>query len=54
MQDNIDVNLLIQSFSEKITQLTNDLIIKDTIIKQLNVQIENLIEQLNENDKEEK
>lgn len=53
MQDNIDVNLLIQSFSEKITQLTNDLIIKDTIIKQLSAQIEKLVNQNSLNDKEE-
>lgn len=50
MQDNIDVNLLLQSFSEKIVQLTNDLIIKDTIIKQLNVEIEKLTNKENEND----
>lgn len=52
MQDNIDVNLLIQSFSEKITQLTNDLIIKDTIIKQLNAHIEKLVNENNLNDKD--
>lgn len=52
MQDNLDVNLLIQSFSEKIAQLTNDLIIKDAIIKQLNSQMENLINQLNDKEDE--
>lgn len=42
--NDIDVNLLIQTFTEKITQLSNELVIKETIIKQLTSQInQNLI-----------
>jgi hypothetical protein len=38
---NIDVNLIIQSFQERINQLTTEAIIKDATIKQLMLQIEN-------------
>lgn len=36
----IDVNLIIQSFQEKISQLTTELVIKDATIKQLMLQME--------------
>lgn len=42
MEDNIDINLLVQSFSERIAQLTNDNIVKDTVIKQLTARIEEI------------
>jgi hypothetical protein len=42
MQDqNIDVNLIIQSFQEKITQLVTENVVKEATIKQLMLQIEN-------------
>lgn len=37
--NDIDVNLLIQTFTEKIAQLTNELVVKETIIKQLTTQL---------------
>lgn len=50
MQDtNLDVNLIIQSFQEKLNQLTTDLIVKEATIKQLSMQIQQLLE----NEKEE-
>lgn len=52
-QENLDVNLLIESFSEKIMQLSNESVLKETTIKQLNktieqanIKIENLSKQL--------
>lgn len=46
MEDDIDINLLIQSYSQKITHLTNELIVKETIIKQLSSKIEKLEEEI--------
>lgn len=41
MQDqNIDVNLVIQSFQERITQLTMEIVVKDATIKQLTSKLE--------------
>jgi hypothetical protein len=41
MQDqNLDVNLIIQAFQEKVTQLTIDNIVKDATIKQLTMQLQ--------------
>ena len=41
MQDqNLDVNLIIQAFQEKVTQLTMDNIVKDATIKQLTMQLQ--------------
>lgn len=37
---NLDVNLIIQSFQEKVTQLITELVIKDATIKQLAIQLE--------------
>lgn len=42
MQDGIDVNALVQSFSERVAQLTNDNILKDAVIRQLSAKIEEL------------
>lgn len=52
MQENeLDVNMLIQSFTDRVSQLTNDNIVKDAIIKQLTAKIEELT---NSNNVEEK
>lgn len=42
MQDSIDINLLIQVYNEKLNQLSTEIIIKETIIKQLSHKIEEL------------
>ena len=41
--DDLDINILVQTFSEKISQLTTDLVVKEATIKQLNIKIANLI-----------
>jgi len=35
-EQNLDINLVIQTFQEKIAQLTTDLVVKEATIKQLN------------------
>ena len=47
-ENNLDINLVIQTFQEKVNQLMNDLIIKEATIKQLLAQIQHL--QVNEDD----
>lgn len=42
--EDIDVNILIQVFNEKISSLMTDIVIKDTTIRQLSMQIEALKE----------
>lgn len=45
MQDqNLDVNLIIQSFQEKINQLMTESIVKDATIKQLSAQLQAMSE----------
>jgi hypothetical protein len=39
-EQNLDVNLIIQSFQEKISQLVTELVVKDATIKQLSLQLE--------------
>ena len=39
MNEDLDVNILVQTFNERIAQLTTELIIKETTIKQLNATI---------------
>lgn len=39
---NIDVNLIIQSFQEKISQLITEVVVKDATIKQLTLQLQQL------------
>jgi ribosomal protein S6 len=40
MQENgLDINIVIEVFKEKISQLTNDLILKEAIIRQLNMNL---------------
>lgn len=41
-ENELDVNMLIQSFTDRVSQLTNDNILKDAIIKQLTAKIEEL------------
>jgi hypothetical protein len=41
---NIDVNLIIQSFQERINQLLTEVVVKDATIKQLMAQLEELSE----------
>ncbi len=36
---NIDINLIVQSFQEKISQLITEVVIKDATIKQLTLQL---------------
>ena len=45
--EDIDINLLVQTFSEKITQLINECVIKDTMIKQLSSRIDGLEKEKN-------
>ena len=39
-EQNLDVNLIVQSFQEKISQLITEVVVKDATIKQLTAQIE--------------
>lgn len=49
MQDaNLDVNLIIQVFQEKVNQLTTENIIKDATIRQLAAQMEELTKKFND------
>ena len=52
MEEDIDINILIQSYSQKITQLTNELVIKETVIKQLSSKLESLEKELESLSKE--
>ena len=38
-EQNLDVNLIIQSFQERISQLITEVVIKDATIKQLTLQL---------------
>lgn len=40
--DNLDVNIIIQVFNEKVNALVSDLVIKEAMIRQLTAQIEEL------------
>jgi hypothetical protein len=42
MNQDIDVNILVQTFGEKISSLMNELVVKETLIKQLNAKLEAL------------
>lgn len=41
-EQNLDINIVIQSFQEKVSQLTVENIVKDATIKQLSSRIEEL------------
>lgn len=46
MQDgNLDINLVIQSFQEKVNQLITENVVKDATIKQLSAQLDALMNQ---------
>ena len=40
--DDLDINILVQTFSEKIGQLMTELVVKEATIKQLNAKVTNL------------
>ncbi len=46
-ESNLDVNLIIQTFQEKLSQFTTDLVIKEATIKQLTNVIQQLEAQVN-------
>jgi hypothetical protein len=52
-EQNLDVNLIIQSFQEKVSALVTEVVVKDATIKQLNTQIQSLVEELSINKKAE-
>jgi hypothetical protein len=57
MENNLDINNLIQAFSERIGQLSTDLVIKDAYIQQLNkenLELKEQLAKLNTDKKEEK
>jgi hypothetical protein len=39
-EQNLDVNLIIQSFQEKLSQVMTELVVKDATIKQLTLQLQ--------------
>lgn len=43
-ESNLDVNLIIQSFQEKINQLLTEVVVKDATIKQLTLQLQQATE----------
>jgi hypothetical protein len=49
---NIDVNLIVQAFQEKINQLITEVIVKEATIKQLSFQIEEILSQKQKDIKE--
>lgn len=44
-ENNLDINLVIQSFQEKVNQLITENVVKDATIKQLSAQIDSLMSQ---------
>ena len=53
-EQNLDINLVVQSFQEKINQLMTENIVKDATIKQLAAQIQLMSEQVKDTDKKDK
>lgn len=53
-EQNIDVNLILQAFQERVAQLTSELVLKEATIKQLNNYIIQNLENVKTNDKKEK
>lgn len=51
MENNLDVNVLVQVFNERIAQMSSDLIVKDTLIRQLTAKIEELESEANSSSK---
>ena len=44
--DDLDINILVQTFSEKIGQLMTELVVKEATIKQLNSKVTNLVDMM--------
>lgn len=53
-EQNLDVNLVIQAFQDRVNQLMTEMIVKDATIKQLTAQIEELNSSNKEQDKKDK
>jgi hypothetical protein len=53
-EQNIDVNLILQAFQERVAQLTSELVLKEATIKHLNNYIIQNLENVKTNDKKEK
>jgi len=49
-ESNLDVNLIIQAFQEKVSQLTTDLVVKEAAIKQLTAIVAQLQNHTHEED----
>jgi uncharacterized coiled-coil protein SlyX len=54
VDQNIDVNLIIQAFQDRVAQLTSELVLKEATIKHLNNYIIQNLENVKTNDKKEK
>lgn len=52
-EQNLDINLIIQSFQEKVNQLITENVVKDATIKHLSAQLDALNDQANISTKEE-
>lgn len=52
-ESNLDINLVIQSFQEKVNQLITENVVKDATIKQLSAQLEAMNTQIVPTAKEE-
>lgn len=53
-EQNLDINLVVQSFQEKINQLMTENIVKDATIKQLTAQIQSMSQESKEKEKKDK
>lgn len=42
--NDLDVNILIQTFNEKLASLTTELVVKEVTIKQLNLEIKKMMD----------
>lgn len=42
--NDLDVNILIQTFNEKLASLTTELVVKEATIKQLNLEIQKMMD----------
>ena len=54
VDQNIDVNLIIQAFQDRVAQLTSELVLKEATIKHLNNYIIQNLENVKTKDKKEK
>ena len=42
--NDLDINILVQTFNERLTALTTEVVIKEATIKQLKIEIEKMME----------